>query len=669
MVRGDGGSDTLLFGTGISASDLSAALLGADLIVGVTDPNNPAVPFAQLTDKITLRGWTDPLNRIETFKFADGSTLDVAGIASRLGTNGADTVTWTETVAVIHSGEGNDTVTSGGFNDTLDGGAGDDTLKAGAGSDTLVGGIGSDILRGELGNDVYVFNRGDGPDLVFDDARVLQSYSYQQIAWQGWTTPADYYGRIVPMYGITSTVIAVDGGGGVGAWVGYKMAAGTQVVRSDGGLDTLLFGAGIAASDLTVILFGNDLIVGVADPNNPSVPFAQLTDKITLQGWTDPLNRIETFKFADGSTLDVAGIAGRFGTNGADTITWNETAVTIHSGAGNDMVITGVFNDTIDGEADNDFLTSGAGNDTLIGGTGADTLKGDLGNDVYVFNRGDDADVVYDDVRVSQSYSYEQIAWQGWTTPADYFGRVVPSYGITKTVVAVDGGGGVGAWVGYKMIVGTQVVRSDGGADVLSFGTGISASDLSAALSGTDLIVWIADPNNPSVPFAQLTDKITLQGWTDPLNRIETFKFADHSTLDVAGIVSRLGTDGADTVRWTETVAVIHSGEGNDTVTTGGFNDTLDGGAGNDTLTGGAGNDTFVFRFGSGNDTISDFSAGAGVGDVIEIHDHVLADFNAVLAAASSSGNDTVIVFDISNSITLHNVALSSLHQDDFRFV
>ena len=39
----------------------------------------------------------DPLNRVETFAFADGSTLSLAGIVARIGTDGADTVTWTET--------------------------------------------------------------------------------------------------------------------------------------------------------------------------------------------------------------------------------------------------------------------------------------------------------------------------------------------------------------------------------------------------------------------------------------------------------------------------------------------------------------------------------------------------------------------------------------------
>jgi hypothetical protein len=34
-----------------------------------------------------------------------------------------------------------------------------------------------------------------------------------------------------------------------------------------------------------------------------------------------------------------------------------------------------------------------------------------------------------------------------------------------------------------------------------------------------------------------------LQNWANPLNRIETLKFADGSTLTVAGMVSKLGTE------------------------------------------------------------------------------------------------------------------------------
>jgi hypothetical protein len=68
-------------------------------------------------------------------------------------------------------------------------------------------------------------------------------------------------------------------------------------------VDTLAFGAGIRISDLALQFDGNNLIVGLNDPASPNVPASQLADRITLTNWTDPLDRIEFFRFADGSTF------------------------------------------------------------------------------------------------------------------------------------------------------------------------------------------------------------------------------------------------------------------------------------------------------------------------------------------------------------------------------
>ena len=46
--------------------------------------------------------------------------------------------------------------------------AGDDKLYGGNGNDTLVGGTGNDYLYGGAGNDTYIFNKGDGCDIISD---------------------------------------------------------------------------------------------------------------------------------------------------------------------------------------------------------------------------------------------------------------------------------------------------------------------------------------------------------------------------------------------------------------------------------------------------------------------------------------------------------------------
>ncbi|UVD59957.1 hypothetical protein NE852_26390 (plasmid) [Rhizobium sp. Pop5] len=86
-------------------------------------------------------------------------------------------------------------------------------------------------------------------------------------------------------------------------------------------------------------------------------------------------------------------------------------------------------------------------------------------------------------------------------------------------------------------------------------------------------------------------------------------------------------------------------------------------------LVGTEADDTFIFRGKFGHDTIVDFSAGAGSMDVIDMETDVFADFASVIASATQSGSDTLITQDGDNSILLKNVALTTLHQDDFRFV
>ncbi|MBR4152730.1 MAG: hypothetical protein IKT98_07190 [Selenomonadaceae bacterium] len=53
-------------------------------------------------------------------------------------------------------------------NDYIDAGAGRDTIFGGTGNDTLIGGKGNDILQGDDGKDVFVYESGDGDDVIID---------------------------------------------------------------------------------------------------------------------------------------------------------------------------------------------------------------------------------------------------------------------------------------------------------------------------------------------------------------------------------------------------------------------------------------------------------------------------------------------------------------------
>ncbi|XSC45562.1 Ig-like domain-containing protein [Bradyrhizobium sp. RDT10] len=69
---------------------------------------------------------------------------------------------------IVNAGAGNDFVFGGSGKDILRGEAGRDILFGENGNDTLAGGQGNDQLFGGQGNDTFVFQRGDGRDLVFD---------------------------------------------------------------------------------------------------------------------------------------------------------------------------------------------------------------------------------------------------------------------------------------------------------------------------------------------------------------------------------------------------------------------------------------------------------------------------------------------------------------------
>jgi Ca2+-binding RTX toxin-like protein len=186
--RGDGkdtindtaGSDRILFGYGISKDDLLFKLDGtANLIIGLKEDGKT---IANVTDKITIEKFRASGNlaagQIETIEFYDGSKLYLADIISLLGTDAADSITWSGSVVNLNTGAGNDTIASGDFNDTLTGGTGADTLKGGSGDDTYIFncGDGSDTITDTAGSDKIVFNSNDGVGFLTKSGKLNISY-------------------------------------------------------------------------------------------------------------------------------------------------------------------------------------------------------------------------------------------------------------------------------------------------------------------------------------------------------------------------------------------------------------------------------------------------------------------------------------------------------------
>ena len=115
---------------------------------------------------------------IENIEFADGSKYDleaITNLANKLdGTEEDDRIDgYSETVGynqseTIHGLGGNDYLRGYDGNDSIYGDEGNDTLVGDNGEDTLIGGTGKDRLEGGAHNDTYVFNLGDGEDVICD---------------------------------------------------------------------------------------------------------------------------------------------------------------------------------------------------------------------------------------------------------------------------------------------------------------------------------------------------------------------------------------------------------------------------------------------------------------------------------------------------------------------
>src|SRR5205823_5539454 len=115
---------------------------------------------------------------------------------------------------------------------------------------------------------------------------------------------------------------------------------------------------------------------------------------------------------------------------------------------GDDLLLGGDGNDTLDGGLGNDHLYGQAGNDTLIGGVGNNILVGGDGNDTLVarFGRniligGDGKDKIYgnagDDILIAGSTAHDeddaalQAILDEWTSDDRYEDRVA--------IIAIDG--------------------------------------------------------------------------------------------------------------------------------------------------------------------------------------------------------------------------------------
>lgn len=363
---GDGGNDILSGGNGIDALDGGD---GEDTLNG--DAGNDTLDGGQGND--TLNGGSD------------NDTLDGGqGDDTLIGGAGDDVVQDAYGSNFLYGNEGNDTLYSGVYNDTLDGGAGDDILYAdrnfsGAGDNIMIGGLGNDTLYGSHGSETYVFNAGDGEDLIVEGVNV---YTNQEI-----------------------------------------------------GDDILEFGEGINPDDVAVIRMGYDLIVEFA-----STPTDKITIENWFMS-SSGIYRIETVGFFDGTVWDTAEIESRMelhGTSEDDVLFGFDDRDDYIMGLGGDDYLDGQSGDDfMRGGTGNDIyiFSPGSGHDTIDnqdGGTDWLLFTDSLTEDVLEYYRDGD------DLVINVTGSDDMVTVLNWFEDEGYqLTYIQPSggYGIPATEI------------------------------------------------------------------------------------------------------------------------------------------------------------------------------------------------------------------------------------------
>ena len=380
---------------------------------------------------------------------------------------------------------------------------------------------------------------------------------------------------------------------------------------------------------------------------------------------------------------------------GKDTITGNELANVISSGAGNDSV---------DGAAGNDTITGGAGNDTMTGGTGSDT---------FIFGTAFGSDTITD-FSVSDLIDLSAIdtitSWSGLVALMSQSAQGVSIVTLQGTILlagatlsalnsalfilygasdsddassqtpnvvtgltlegtasadTLTGGDGADTLLGNA---GNDVLSGGAGDDSVSGGAGNDTAYLGA---GNDTFTDSTDTGVDKVWGGAGDDVLTSLGGKDSLygedgNDLLTASDAGSVMSGGLGDDTIIGGAGADSVtdeggndrielgagndRYTATgdtsanSDTVYGGAGNDTITGGDGNDVISGGEGNDSVSGGAGNDTIF------GDAGSDVLSGGADSDVFVFFEnggsHRVTDFSHGVDVIDLSGIDGLETWD-----------------------
>jgi Ca2+-binding RTX toxin-like protein len=671
---GGRGADTYRFSAGFGSDSIGDTESGdtqdsaIDVVEFDATINRSDVVFGKSSDRLSLLvsvvGRSDELtilnffqsgafqDRIELFRFSDGSTITAEEIQQSFGiygTNGDD---------ILVAPVGGEELYGLGGSDTLFGDVGNDLLDGGSGADTMTGGAGGDLYRIDDAGDVVAENADEGEDTVESAISYTLLENFENLTLIG-SSDVDGLGNdgINVLRGNSGNNI-LDGGGSDDSLYG---GAGNDTYYIDSfdsvheyaaeGVDTLYAKADFGSEGVVAFLRLEDnienavllgtydaLVFGTAGDNllignsgaNQLIGFEGADTMIGGLGddYYDVFETGDVVVEAAGEGFDTvaAGISYTLGDN-VEVLTLGYDSLNAITGTGNQL---------------NNELYGNPLDNIIDGGLGADHMEGDEGNDTYVVDNVGDTIVEYagfgtDTVRSSVS----------WTLGAD----------VENLTLIGNAASGTGNSLANQITgnAANNTLSGGGGNDTLDGGAG---NDSMSGGSGNDTYIVGSTLDTVTESSGQGTDTVRSSvTWTLGTN-VENLVLTGNSDINGIGnsatnsitgnagnnlldggsgadtliggagndtymvdsssdVVTEVANEGIDLVQSTATYTIGNNlenltlsgtntinGTGNalDNVLMGnGVNNTLTGGAGNDTLNGGGGSDIMVG--GSGNDT------------------------------------------------------------------
>ena len=129
--------------------------------ISLSDSDNNAFDASEKLNDTLIK--IDASKRTKAIKITGNNNENVI-----IGGSKNDTIIAGSKASTLNGGAGNDSINGSPEGDSIVGGKGADVIYGLAGDDTINGGAGNDTLYGGDGNDVFIYNSGNGNDVIVD---------------------------------------------------------------------------------------------------------------------------------------------------------------------------------------------------------------------------------------------------------------------------------------------------------------------------------------------------------------------------------------------------------------------------------------------------------------------------------------------------------------------